>query len=148
LESLGHVVSTDDVRTVKLPEAKPGRRRRKGSLRLRWMEDEQDLRNMSVKRWRRNVSGHYRMGVCHKEHKVQTQRIMLLQKNKVLLAFSQGSLVLPCAENVKTKGYRTVILTVVLYGCGVWCDTSRAEHRLMAFEDRECSAMTQLFAGL
>jgi hypothetical protein len=146
LESLGHVVSKDDVRRVKLPEAKPGGRRRKGSPRLRWMEDEQDLRNIGVRRWRRKVSGHYRIGVCHKGHEVQTQRIMLLQKNKVLLAFGQGSLVLACAENVKTKGYRTVIF--VLYGCGVWCDTLRAEHRLMAFEDRECSAMTQLFSGL
>jgi len=48
----------------------------------------------------------------------QTQRTMVLQKNKVLLPFGQGTLVLPFVEYVKIEGYRTVILSV-LYGCGV-----------------------------
>jgi hypothetical protein len=138
-----------NVKTVKkLPEAKPGGRRRKGRPRRKWIDDEHDLRNMGVNRWRRKISGHYRMGICCKGRQAQTQRIVVLQKNKVLLPFGQGSLVLPFAENVKTKGYRTVILTVVLYRCGIWCDTLRAEDRLMAFKNRECSTMPRLFAGL
>jgi hypothetical protein len=58
------------------------------------------------------------MGVCRKGCQSQTQRTMVLQKNKVLLPFGQGTLVLPFVECVKIEGYRTVILSV-LYGCGV-----------------------------
>lgn len=73
---------------------------------------------MGVKRWRRKSCGQNRMGICREGRQAQTQGAMELQKNKVLLLFSPGSLALLFAENVKTKGYRTVISPVVLYGCG------------------------------
>jgi hypothetical protein len=37
----------------------------------------------------------------------------------------------------KIKIYRTVILSVVLYGCETWSLTLREEHRLRVFENRE-----------
>jgi hypothetical protein len=37
---------------------------------------------------------------------------------------------------LKIKIYKTVILSVVLYGCGTWCLTLREEHRLRGFEER------------
>jgi hypothetical protein len=36
----------------------------------------------------------------------------------------------------KIKIYRTIILTVVLYGCETWCLTLREEHRLRVSENR------------
>jgi hypothetical protein len=72
-----------------------------------------------VKRWRRKGCGQNRMGVCHEGRQGQTQRAMVVQKDKVLLPFGQRTLVLPFAENKKIKGYRTVIWPVVVYGCGV-----------------------------
>ena len=39
-------------------------------------------------------------------------------------------------KNIKIKIYRTIILTVVLYGCETWSLTLREEHRLRVFEDR------------
>jgi hypothetical protein len=36
------------------------------------------------------------------------------------------------SRNVTVKIYKTVILPVVLYGCGTWSLTLREEHRLMA----------------
>jgi hypothetical protein len=38
--------------------------------------------------------------------------------------------------NVKVKIYKTVIMTVVLYGCETWSLTLREEHRLRVFENR------------
>jgi hypothetical protein len=38
--------------------------------------------------------------------------------------------------NVKVKTYKTIILPVVLYGCGTWSVTLREEHRLRVFENR------------
>jgi hypothetical protein len=38
--------------------------------------------------------------------------------------------------NIKVKIYRTIILPVVLYGCGTWSLTLREEHRLRVFENR------------
>jgi hypothetical protein len=35
------------------------------------------------------------------------------------------------------KIYETLILTVVLYGCGTWCLTLRKEHGLRVSENRE-----------
>jgi hypothetical protein len=32
--------------------------------------------------------------------------------------------------------YKTIILSVVLYGCETWCLTLREEHRLRVFENR------------
>jgi hypothetical protein len=39
-------------------------------------------------------------------------------------------------KNIKIKIYRTLILTVVLYGCETWSLTLREEHRLRVFENR------------
>jgi hypothetical protein len=38
--------------------------------------------------------------------------------------------------NKHFKGYRTIILPVVLYGCENWSLTLRKEHRLRVFENR------------
>jgi hypothetical protein len=40
------------------------------------------------------------------------------------------------SKNLKTKIYKTVILPVVLYGCGTWSLTLGEEHRLRVFENR------------
>jgi hypothetical protein len=40
------------------------------------------------------------------------------------------------SKNVKIKIYRTIILPVVLYGCGSWSLTLREECRLRVFENR------------
>jgi hypothetical protein len=40
------------------------------------------------------------------------------------------------SRNLKIKIYRTVILPVVLYGCGTWSLSLREEHTLMVFENR------------
>jgi len=40
------------------------------------------------------------------------------------------------SKNVKIKIYRTIILSVVLYGCETWSLTKREESRLRAFENR------------
>ena len=39
-------------------------------------------------------------------------------------------------RNIKIKIYRTVILSVVLYGCETWSLTLREVHRLRVFENR------------
>ena len=39
------------------------------------------------------------------------------------------------STNVKIKMYRTVILTLVLYGCETWSLTLREEGRLSVFEN-------------
>ena len=39
-------------------------------------------------------------------------------------------------KNIKIKLYRTIILPVVLYGCGTWSFTLREECRLRVFENR------------
>jgi hypothetical protein len=40
------------------------------------------------------------------------------------------------SKDTKIKIYRTVILSVVLCGCGTWSVTLREEHRLRVFENR------------
>jgi hypothetical protein len=40
------------------------------------------------------------------------------------------------SRNVKVKIHKTIILPVVLYGCGTWSLTLREEHRLRVFENR------------
>jgi hypothetical protein len=40
------------------------------------------------------------------------------------------------SRKLKIKIYRTVILPVLLYGCGTWSLTLREEHRLSVFENR------------
>jgi hypothetical protein len=39
------------------------------------------------------------------------------------------------SRNLKIKIYRTIILSVVLYGCETWSLTLREEHRLRVFEN-------------
>jgi hypothetical protein len=53
-----------------------------------------------------------------------------------LLLCSPKSFVFPShIKKLKIKVYRTVILTVVLYGCKTWSLTLREEHRLRVFEE-------------
>jgi hypothetical protein len=40
------------------------------------------------------------------------------------------------SRNVKVKIYKTIVLLVVLYGCGTWSVTLREEHRLRICENR------------
>jgi hypothetical protein len=40
------------------------------------------------------------------------------------------------SKNTKIRIYKTIILPVVLYGCGTWSRTLRKEHRLRVFENR------------
>ena len=40
------------------------------------------------------------------------------------------------SRNLKINIYRTIILSVVLYGCETWSLTLREEHRLTVFENR------------
>ena len=40
------------------------------------------------------------------------------------------------SKNLMIKIYRTIILSVVLYGCETWSLTLREEHRLWVFENR------------
>jgi len=40
------------------------------------------------------------------------------------------------SKNLKIKVYRTIILSVVLYGCETWSLTLRKERRLRVFENR------------
>jgi hypothetical protein len=54
-----------------------------------------------------------------------------------LLLFSSKSFVFPShIQKIKIKIYKTVILTVVVYGCETWSLTLREEHRLRVFENR------------
>jgi hypothetical protein len=39
-------------------------------------------------------------------------------------------------KNSKIKIYRTIILSVVLYGCEIWSLTLREEHRLRVLENK------------
>jgi hypothetical protein len=39
-------------------------------------------------------------------------------------------------KNLKMRIYKTIILSVVLYGCETWPLTLREEHRLGVFENR------------
>jgi hypothetical protein len=40
------------------------------------------------------------------------------------------------SKNLKIKIYKTVILSVALYGCETWSLTLREEHRLRVFESK------------
>jgi hypothetical protein len=40
------------------------------------------------------------------------------------------------SKNIKIKIYKTIILSVVLYGCETWSLTLREEHRLRVLENR------------
>jgi hypothetical protein len=41
------------------------------------------------------------------------------------------------SKNLKMRIYKTMILSVVLYGCEAWIPTLREEHRLRVFENRK-----------
>jgi hypothetical protein len=56
-----------------------------------------------------------------------------------MLAIIQSKIFCPPVlykKNLKIKIYKTVILTVVLYGCETWSLTLGEEHRLRVFENR------------
>jgi hypothetical protein len=40
------------------------------------------------------------------------------------------------SKKLKIRIYKTIILTVVLYGCETWSLTLREEHKLKVFENR------------
>jgi hypothetical protein len=40
------------------------------------------------------------------------------------------------SKNIKIKIYKTIVLPVVLYGCGTWSLTLREEHRLRVLENK------------
>jgi hypothetical protein len=40
------------------------------------------------------------------------------------------------SKNIKVRIYKTIILSVVLYGCEIWSLTLREEHRLRVSENR------------
>ena len=54
------------------------------------------------------------------------------------LSFGAESFVFHLAipKKLKIKIHRTIILLVVLYGCGTWSLTLREEHKLRMFENR------------
>jgi len=58
-----------------------------------------------------------------------------------LLSFGAESFVFQFAikKNLKIKIYRTIILSVVLYGCEIWSLTWREVRRLRVFENRVLS---------
>jgi hypothetical protein len=59
---------------------------------------------------------------------------------------SVQSSVLPLlCRNLKVKIYKTIILPVILYGCGTWSLTLREEHRLRVFENR---ALRRIFGPM
>jgi hypothetical protein len=43
------------------------------------------------------------------------------------------------SKNIKIRIYKTIVLTVVLYGCGTSSLTVQEEHRLRVFENRVLS---------
>jgi hypothetical protein len=54
-----------------------------------------------------------------------------------MLLFSPKSFVFPShIKNLKIKIYKTVTLSIVLYGCEIWSLTLGEEHRLRVFENR------------
>jgi hypothetical protein len=46
------------------------------------------------------------------------------------------------SKNIKIRIYKTIILSVVLYGCETWSLTLREEHRLRVFADRVLRSFT------
>ena len=53
-----------------------------------------------------------------------------------MLLFGAESFVFQVAIQKRIKVYRTIILSVVLYGCETWSLTLREERRLRVFENR------------
>ena len=61
--------------------------------------------------------------------------VLLLSSVQNLLSSSLLS------KNLKIKIYRTIILPIVLFGCGTWSLTFRKERRLRVFENRVLRGM-------
>ena len=54
-----------------------------------------------------------------------------------LLSLSAESIVFqPASQNIKTEIHKTIILSLVLYGCETWSLILREERRLRVFENR------------
>jgi hypothetical protein len=51
------------------------------------------------------------------------------------------------SRNVKVIIYKTIILPVVLYGCGTWSVTLREEHRLRVFKNTVLRRVFDLKVG-
>ncbi|KAJ4426584.1 hypothetical protein ANN_26382 [Periplaneta americana] len=66
-------------------------------------------------------------------HKFELQRLELVCRSDSLLS-----------KNLKVRIYKTVILSVVLYGCETWTLTLREEHRLRVFENK---ALRKIFGA-
>jgi hypothetical protein len=49
---------------------------------------------------------------------------------------AEPSVFSPAAKNIKVKVYKTIILPVVLYGCGTWSLTVREKSKLRVFQNR------------
>jgi hypothetical protein len=49
---------------------------------------------------------------------------------------SESFAIPPAVQECKVKINKTIILSVVLYGCETWSLTLREEHRLRVFENR------------
>jgi len=61
---------------------------------------------------------------------------MYIEVRKCLLSFSAESFVFEVAIQIlKSKIYRTIILSIVLYGCKTWSLTLREERKLRVFEN-------------
>ncbi|KAJ4428685.1 hypothetical protein ANN_25678 [Periplaneta americana] len=63
-----------------------------------------------------------------------TQTIM--ENTEILLEASKAIGLESAVKNLKVRIYKTVILSVVLYGCETWTLTLREEHRLRVFENK------------
>jgi hypothetical protein len=63
---------------------------------------------------------------------------LIQEEIKMLVTIRSRSfcLLVCCQKNVEIRIYKTIILPVVLYGCGTWSLTLREEHRLRVFENR------------
>jgi hypothetical protein len=51
------------------------------------------------------------------------------------IQFRTFCLLVFCLKDIRTTIYKTIILPVVLYGCGTWSLILREEHRLRVFEN-------------
>ena len=59
-----------------------------------------------------------------------------MQEIHVIIQYKRFCLSRLLTKNLKIKIYKTIILSVVLYGCEAWSLTLRKERRLRVFENR------------
>jgi hypothetical protein len=59
-----------------------------------------------------------------------------LNAASVAIGLQQQAICCISWKRIEIKIYRTVILSVVLYGCKTWSPTLREEHRLRVSENR------------